>query len=156
MVVERSADRSGIVLRAMQDQDVPAIMAIEERAYPFPWTAGIFHDCLRAGYSCHVIEREGELIGYGVMSSGAREAHILNVCVSPDERGRGYGRLLMERMIEQARRLQAEMMFLEVRPSNQPALRLYARLGFNEIGTRNNYYPAEQGREDALLLAKQL
>jgi ribosomal-protein-alanine N-acetyltransferase len=155
MAVERADDR-GVTLRAMQDRDVPAIMAIEERAYPFPWTAGIFHDCLRAGYSCHVLERDGELAGYGVMSVGAREAHILNICVSHERRGRGYGRMLMERMIEQARRLQAEMMFLEVRPSNQPALRLYARLGFNEIGTRNNYYPAEQGREDALLLAKQL
>ena len=156
MVARRSQNPGNVTLRTMRDQDVAAIMAIEERAYPFPWTAGIFHDCLRAGYSCHVLERGDELIGYGVMSAGAREAHILNVCVSPDERGRGFGRMLMDRMIEQARRLQAEMMFLEVRPSNQPALRLYAQLGFNEIGTRNNYYPAAQGREDALILAKQL
>jgi ribosomal-protein-alanine N-acetyltransferase len=156
MAAERRGDDSPAVLRAMRDDDVPAVMAIEVRAYPFPWTAGIFHDCLRAGYCCHVVERDGVLVGYGVMSAGAREAHILNVCVSPEERGRGYGRMLMERMIEQARRLQAEMMFLEVRPSNQVALHLYAQLGFNEIGTRNNYYPAERGREDALLLAKQL
>ena len=145
-----------IVLRAMRDDDVPAIMAVEERSYPFPWTAGIFHDCMRAGYSCHVIEKDGRLAGYGVMSAAAREAHILNVCVAPEQRGQGYGRMLMERMIAQARRLHAEMMFLEVRPSNQVALRLYTQLGFNEIGTRNNYYPAERGREDALLLAKQL
>jgi len=156
MAVQRFEDRSEVMLRIMQDQDVAAIMAIEQRAYPFPWTAGIFHDCLRAGYSCHVLERSGVLLGYGVMSAGAREAHILNICVSLEQRGRGYGAMLMERMIEEARRLQAEMMFLEVRPSNQAALRLYARLGFNEIGTRANYYPAEQGREDALLLAKHL
>lgn len=156
MAVECSDERGAVVLRTMRDQDVAAIMGIEERAYPFPWSAGIFHDCLRAGYSCHVLERDGELLGYGVMSAGAREAHILNICVSPSRRGRGYGRMLMECMIEEARRRQAEMMFLEVRPSNRPALRLYARLGFNEIGIRNNYYPAEQGREDALLLAKQL
>jgi len=156
MAVQRSEDRSEVVVRPMRDQDVTTIMDIEQRAYPFPWTAEIFHDCLRAGYSCYVLESSGVLVGYGVMSAGAHEAHILNICVSPEQRGRGYGGMLMERLIEQARWLQAEMMFLEVRPSNRAALQLYARLGFNEIGTRTNYYPAKHGREDALLLAKHL
>ncbi len=143
-------------IRLMVEEDVPAIMAIEERAYPFPWTAGIFRDCIRAGYSCYVLERNAEIVAYAVMSLGAREAHILNVCVSPEQRGAGYGRILMDKLMTLARQLQADMMFLEVRPSNETARRLYETLGFNEIGIRNNYYPAERGREDALILAKQL
>jgi len=144
-------------VRVMADADISRIMSIEERAYEFPWTAGIFHDCIRAGYCCYVLEgKERAIIAYAVMSIGAREAHILNICVAPEERRAGYGRILMSKMIALARRLQADIMFLEVRPSNVTALRLYEKLGFNEIGARSNYYPAKQGREDALILAKQL
>lgn len=151
---EGRADDVGI--RPMLDQDVPAVMRIEESAYPFPWTAGIFRDCIRAGYSCFVLEKGAELLAYAVMSVAAREAHILNVCVSPVARGLGYGRALMIKMMSLARQLHADMMFLEVRLSNQAARVLYEKLGFNEIGIRNDYYPATRGREDALLLAKQL
>ena len=148
--------RDDFAIRLMADEDVPKIMRIEERTYPYPWTAGIFRDCIRAGYCCYVLERNAELVAYAVMSVAAKEAHILNICVSPARRGAGYGRILMDKMMIIARQLQAETMFLEVRPSNESARRLYDKLGFNEIGTRNNYYPAERGREDALLLAKQL
>jgi [ribosomal protein S18]-alanine N-acetyltransferase len=144
------------IIRAMIDADVTGIMKIETRAYAFPWTAGIFRDCMGAGYCCHVLERNAEIIAYAVMSLGAKEAHILNICVSPDARGEGYGYALMDKLLALARQLRADMMFLEVRPSNEAARRLYDKLGFNEIGTRRNYYPAEQGREDALILAKQL
>ena len=150
----QGGDKSTV--RRMMDEDVPGIMAIETRAYNFPWTKGIFRDCIRAGYCCYVLESDREIVAYVVMSVGAREAHILNICVSPERRGAGYGRILMIKMLEIARRLQADTMFLEVRPSNEAARRLYDKLGFNEIGIRNNYYPAEQGKEDALLLAKQL
>jgi len=162
--MSRAADHVGgarggqedLVTRRMTGVDVPGIMEIEARAYLFPWTAGIFHDCIRAGYCCYVLESNGEVVAYVVMSVGAREAHILNICVSPERRGAGYGAILMDKMMGIARRLQADTMFLEVRPSNEAARRLYDKLGFNEIGTRNNYYPAERGREDALLLAKRL
>ena len=140
----------------MLDGDVSGIMNIEMRAYAFPWTAGIFRDCMGAGYSCYVLERKAEIMAYAVMSVAVKEAHILNICVSPDVRGAGYGRALMDRLIALARQLDANMMFLEVRPSNTAALRLYDKLGFNEIGVRRNYYPAAEGREDALILAKQL
>ena len=143
-------------IRLMCDEDVPAVMQIEERTYPFPWTAGIFRDCIRAGYCCYVLEKNAGIVAYVVMSVGAREAHILNICVCPEQRGTGHGRMMMDKMIDLASQLQADMMFLEVRPSNADARRLYDKLGFNEIGTRNSYYPSEKGREDALLLAKQL
>ena len=143
-------------IRLMVDADVTDVMTIESRAYVYPWTAGIFRDCIGAGYCCYVLEKDAEIIAYAVMSVGAKEAHILNVCVRPETRGQGYGRALMEKLITLARQIRADTMFLEVRPSNGAARGLYDKLGFNEIGTRQNYYPAEQGREDALLLAKQL
>jgi ribosomal-protein-alanine N-acetyltransferase len=153
---ERQAAHCDLTVRVMVDADVTGIMEIETRAYAFPWTAGIFRDCMGAGYSCYVLEKNAEIIAYAVMSVGAKEAHILNICVSPDLRGEGYGYVLMDKLVALARQLQADMMFLEVRPSNEAARRLYDKLGFNEIGTRRNYYPAAQGREDALILAKQL
>ena len=148
--------RDDFNIRVMADQDITAVMNIETRAYGFPWTAGIFRDCMGAGYCCYVLEKDGEIIAYAVMSVAVREAHILNICVSPDTRGEGYGYALMDKLIMLARQLHADMMFLEVRPSNRAAYRLYDKLGFNEIGVRRSYYPAEQGREDALILAKQL
>jgi len=154
--LKKAEHQSAVKARAMLDADVAYIMEIEERAYPFPWTAGIFRDCIRAGYCCHVLEDGGRLIAYAVMTVGGGEAHILNICVSPNEQCQGHGRMLMNKLIAQARRLGADTMFLEVRPSNAPALHLYHRLGFNEIGVRNNYYPADQGREDALIFALHL
>ena len=153
---KRQATHGDLTVRVMVDADVTGIMKIETRAYAFPWTAGIFRDCMGAGYSCYVLEKNAEIIAYAVMSVGAKEAHILNICVSPDLRGEGFGYALMDKLVALARQLQADMMFLEVRPSNEAARRLYDKLGFNEIGTRHNYYPAAQGREDALILAKQL
>lgn len=148
--------RGDFSIRVMLNTDVAGIMNIETRAYTFPWTAGIFRDCMGAGYCCYVLETKAEIMAYAVMSVAVKEAHILNICVSPDMRGAGYGRALMDRLITLARQLDADMMFLEVRPSNAAALRLYDKLGFNEIGVRRNYYPAAEGREDALILAKQL
>ena len=153
---DRRSQHGNFAIRPMVDADVTAIMNIETRAYGYPWTAGIFRDCMGAGYCCYVLERGADIIAYAVMSVAVKEAHILNICVSPDTRGEGYGYALMDRLIALARQLQADMMFLEVRPSNVAACRLYDKLGFNEIGLRRDYYPAEQGREDALILAKQL
>lgn len=144
------------VIRPMQESDVQAVMDIELRAYPFPWTAGIFADCLRVGYGCWVYVIDQQVSGYAVMSFGAGEAHLLNVCVAPELQGGGIGRSLMRHVLRQAERLGAVQLFLEVRPSNTPALALYRDLGFVQIGSRRGYYPAPQGREDALVLARQL
>lgn len=143
-------------LRAMRETDLERVLEIETRAYPFPWTAGIFHDCLRAGYGCWVLEREGQVIGYGILSVAAGEAHVLNVCVMPSAQGAGHGRRLMKRLIDLARWHRAERVYLEVRPSNPRAIALYHDMGFNEIGRRPNYYPATNGREDALVMAYEL
>lgn len=143
-------------IRPMLDTDLRAIMRIERRAYPFPWTEGIFLDCLRVGYHCWVYLNEGDVAGYAVMSTGAGEAHVLNVCVSPDHQRRSIGSRLLEHMLRRAARLGAEEIFLEVRPTNRPALALYAAYGFGQVGVRRDYYPAHRGREDALILARTL
>lgn len=140
----------------MRADDIDRVMAMEVSAYPFPWTAGIFSDCLRSGYACWMLEDDAQLLGYGVLSVAAGEAHLLNLCIGPQHQGQGLGAHLLGRMIELARWHRAQRVFLEVRPSNPAALALYERAGFNEIGRRPNYYPARGRREDALVLALEL
>lgn len=143
-------------MRAMRREDLTAVTAIESRAYEFYWSPGIFSDCLKAGHACWVLADEDTIYGYGVLSSGAGEAHILNLCVAPECQGAGYGRRIMRRLIDLARWHGAERVFLEVRPSNKPALSLYESGGFNEVGRRPRYYPAKNGREDAIVMALEL
>jgi ribosomal-protein-alanine N-acetyltransferase len=131
-------------------------MEIERRSYPHPWTRQIFNDCLRAGYCCWVCEQQGVIEGYGVTSIAAGESHLLNLCVRPESQQQGVGRKLLLHLISLARRQNAELMFLEVRPSNRAARALYESMGFNELGSRREYYPADKGREDALILARVL
>lgn len=145
-----------VSLRALRESDLNAVMAIEVRGYPFPWTRGIFVDCLRAGYPGLAMERDGQLIGYGVLSIAADEAHVLNICIDPLAQSRGLGRQLLRALVQLAGNRGAQCVFLEVRPSNTPALALYHSEGFNEIGRRPRYYPAAQGREDAVVMAIEL
>ncbi len=142
-----------ISFRVMQAADLDRVVENELRAYAYPWTRGNFTDCLKARNECRVVCSDGEIIGHGVLSFGAGEGHLLNVCIRRDEQGHGYGRLLVRHMLERARLRSAEIVFLEVRPSNLVACRLYESLGFNEIGVRKNYYPAHVGHEDALVMA---
>lgn len=143
-------------IRPLREGDIDAIMTVEHRCYDHPWTAGIFRDSLRVGYVCWGYFLDLRLVGYGVMSVAAGEAHVLNICTDPEMRGQGLARRLMQRLINQAREREADTVFLEVRASNRIALGLYESLGFNEIGLRRGYYPADKGREDAILLAKAL
>jgi len=145
-----------VKLRAMLDEDLQYVIKIEEASYTHPWTLGIFRDCLRVGYHCQVLEMDGDIQGYAVMSEAVGEAHILNVCVHPECQGTGLGKVLVEYLLDSARRMRAEIVLLEVRPSNKTALSLYHNMGFCEVGTRKNYYPSHNGREDALILALNL
>lgn len=145
-----------INLRPMREDDLVAVHAVEERAYEFPWTLGIFRDCLRSDYPAWVLEEGGLIVGYVLMSVAAGEAHILNVCIAPEHQGRGLGRKLVRAILHVARGRAAERVFLEVRPSNVGAIALYHDEGFNEIGRRPRYYPARDGREDAIVMAMEL
>ncbi len=143
-------------IRAMHELDVPVVVAIERSAYQFPWSEGIFRDCLRVGYVCRLIEVGTDIAGYGIMSIGAGEAHILNVCVGDDYRGRGLARQMLLYLIERARMAGMYEAFLEVRPTNIIAARLYHSLGFEQVGIRRGYYQATNGREDAAVLRRLL
>lgn len=140
----------------MHDADIPAVAALEAAAYQFPWSEGIFRDCLRVGYTCRVVDIAVTVVGYGIMSTGAGEAHILNLCVRTDLRNRGIGRRVLDYMLERARAAGMLEAYLEVRPSNLAAIRLYQAAGFEQVGVRRGYYQAAGGREDAAVLKLEL
>jgi ribosomal-protein-alanine N-acetyltransferase len=145
-----------LTVRPMRDADVAEVITIERASYQFPWTEGIFHDCLRVAYLCRVALQKQRIVGYAVMSMGAGEAHILNLCVRQEARRAGVGRSLIRYLLEQAEDAGMLEAFLEVRPSNTVAMVLYQSLGFEQIGTRRGYYQAVGGREDAAVLRLRL
>jgi len=132
--------------RLMVENDLDEVIAIEEATYPFPWTRRIFYDCLKVGYLCQVLELNKKIVAYCVMSVAVEEAHLLTIVVPEDEQGKGYGKKMLNEMILQAINDNAK----------KAAIQLYHQRGFNELGIRSNYYPAEHGREDALILALDL
>ena len=140
----------------MQNGDLPAVIRNETRAYAYPWTPGIFADCLAAGHECWVVVARTEVVGHGVLSAAAGEAHLLNVCINRDAQGQGLGRELVNWMLERARDRGARTVFLEVRPSNRVACELYDSVGFCEVGRRPGYYPDARGSEDARVMAMEL
>jgi [ribosomal protein S18]-alanine N-acetyltransferase len=154
--VKKEVAFASVGIRAMNDIDVPVIVAIERAAYQFPWSEGIFRDCLRVGYVCRVVEVDGRIAGYGIMSAGAGEAHILNVCIGDEYRGRGLARKVLVYLLDRARAAGMYEAYLEVRPSNTAAARLYHSLGFEQVGVRRGYYQASVGREDAAVLRRLL
>jgi ribosomal-protein-alanine N-acetyltransferase len=155
-VVREASGIPQILPRTMTEADVPAVLELERSAYAFPWTEGIFRDCLRVGYYCSVLEIDYVLVGYGVISSGAGEAHLLNLCVREEFRCRGLGRRLLEHLLDLVSHSGARIAFLEVRPANTGAVRLYESMHFQQIGMRRGYYQAEGGREDALVMRRDL
>ncbi|MCY4478234.1 MAG: ribosomal protein S18-alanine N-acetyltransferase [Gammaproteobacteria bacterium] len=142
-----------IEIRTMSTRDLRGVAAVEQASYEFPWSPGIFRDCLLAGYQCLVLVAEGDINGYAIMSVAAREAHILNLCVHPELQRRGFGRQLLRALCIRADSLGVERAFLEVRPSNAAAINLYTAAGFEQIGVRPSYYQAHGGREDAVIFA---
>jgi ribosomal-protein-alanine N-acetyltransferase len=140
------------VVGLMREQDLGEVMAIEEAIYSHPWTRGNFADSLVAGYECRTLRLDGELLGYFIVMVAAGEAHLLNLSVAPVWQRKGYGSGLLREAAAIARSRGARSMFLEVRPSNAGAQALYTRFGFRRIAVRRGYYPAQFGREDALVL----
>jgi len=143
-------------IRPMNHDDLAMVSDIERRSYEFPWSHGVFRDCLLAGYQCISLIREERVAGYAILSVAAGEAHILNLCVDPEVRARGYGERLLDELLYLARSASVREIFLEVRPSNDTALGLYKKKGFHQIAARHAYYQAHDGREDAAVLAKKL
>jgi len=143
-------------IRTMSYSDLKQVIAVEKKAYPHPWTLGIFRDCLRVGHNAWVMTLDKEVIGYAIIMLSPGEAHILNICIDPDYQAKGLGRHLLHHLIKITNQTDIDMVLLEVRRSNTIAQLLYQSEGFHELGVRKAYYPAEDGREDAIILAKYL
>ena len=136
--------------------DLTVMIKNETRSYAFPWTEGVFRDCISGPQDCWVaIDTNDQIIGHAFLSVAAAEAHLLNLCISRDQQGYGYGRQFMHFLLGRLKGLGVETLFLEVRPSNRVAVALYESMGFREIGIRKDYYPAPLGREDARVFALQ-
>ena len=144
------------LLRPMHASDIDSVSQIEATVYTHGWSRGIFLDCLRTEYSNWVFELESCIVGYGVMSVYVGEAHILNIAIEPSCQGYGMGRQMLTHLLRVGWRLGAQCAFLEVRASNQVALGLYESAGFNQVGTRPGYYPSPKGREDAVIMVREL
>jgi ribosomal-protein-alanine N-acetyltransferase len=142
--------------RRMTAADLDAVVAIEDAIYPHPWTRANFSDSLQAGYHCWIVECGGATAGYTVVAIAAGEAHLLNLSIAAAWRRRGVGRDLLHFALKLARDYGAGRILLEVRPSNAAAVALYSSAGFAEIGQRRSYYPAGEGREDAIVFERML
>jgi ribosomal-protein-alanine N-acetyltransferase len=145
-----------LAYRPMRHEDLDAVMAIERTIYPFPWTAGNFTDSLASGYGAWIALEEGAMAGYAVMMPVVDEAHLLNISIAAERQRTGLGSELLEFLFATAKAAGAVRMLLEVRPSNISGLALYRRFGFREIGRRRGYYPAHEGREDAIVMERLL
>ncbi|WXK34743.1 ribosomal protein S18-alanine N-acetyltransferase (plasmid) [Mycetohabitans rhizoxinica] len=141
-------------LTPMTESDLDEVAAVERDAYEFPWTRGNFEDSLRNGYFGVCLRHvTGVLVGYCILMPVVDEMHLLNLCVAPAAQGHGAGLTLLREAVRITRARQLGSVLLEVRPSNQRAMRLYERFGFIVIGRRNNYYPARhRTREDAIVM----
>ena len=144
------------LMRRMIADDLDRVIAIEQSAYPHPWTRGIFSDCLRVGYDCWCLQAGREVAGYCVLSHAAGETHLLNLCVAPEAQGQGLGATLLGHALRRSALQGSAEIFLEVRPSNHAALALYRRYGFRQVGERPDYYAAGEGRENAVIMARAL
>lgn len=145
-----------IELLPMNPGDLDEVLAIEYRVYPFPWGRGNFVDSMNSGYSCWVCRVAGELVGYFVVMMAVDEAHLLNIAISTKHQHKGFGARLLRQAMRVTQAAGGVTLLLEVRPSNELALSLYRHFGFKQIGVRRGYYPAEGGREDALVLTHEL
>ena len=151
--------RSELTWRALREEDLACVATLEAKIHAAPWTLGNFRDALAAGYATQVGERDGRIVAYGVLMSGPGEAQVLNLSVIPPCRREGLGRRLLQRLIDDARRLGAEQVFLEVRVSNTAAIALYHAEGFGEVARRGEYYPPSRPgdvREDALVMRREV
>jgi len=144
------------LLRRLTEDDLNRIMEIELAAYPYPWTRGIFADCIRVGYDCWGLQAGGILIGYCIQTHAAGENHLLNLCIAPDWQKQGFGSLLLGHAVRLARGQDCFCIFLEVRPSNQTGIELYEKNGFVIVGERPNYYRSAQGKENAVVMRLEL
>lgn len=150
-----SKARKQLNFTEMTSDDIEEIITIENSVYTHPWTQGIFHDCLKVAYDCYVLKNtQDKIVAYLIISIAANEMHILNICIHPDYQGRHLGSQLVEKCHQLALQKKTKQCFLEVRPSNKIAIKLYTNHGYQQVGIRKNYYPTLEGREDGIVMKK--
>jgi [ribosomal protein S18]-alanine N-acetyltransferase len=148
-------EQQSLALRPMTAADVDEVHAVEQSVFPHPWSRANFVDSLASGYDAWVLREpdEGPLAGYFLLMYAVDEAHLLDVAVCGARHGSGLGRYLLDRIAARSRAMGMASILLEVRPSNERALRVYERYGYTQIGRRKGYYPAHEGRrEDAIVM----
>jgi ribosomal-protein-alanine N-acetyltransferase len=136
---------------AMRAADLAQVVALEAAAQAFPWRAQNFNDSLEAGHHAWILRRGAICLGFSILMYVIDEAHLLNLAIAPTAQGQGLGARLLRHAMREAARAGMESLYLEARPSNRRALRLYHACGFRQVGLRKAYYPAVEGREDALV-----
>src|SRR5512135_1842831 len=144
-----------MILRDMSEADLDAVLRIEREVHAHPWTHGNFSDALRSNYLCKVAEENEAMLGYAVLMLAVDESELLDIAIAAQHQRHGWGRKLLEEMMVLARRHGMRRIVLEVRTSNVAAINLYRDAGFANIGLRRDYYPAENGREDAILMGRE-
>jgi ribosomal-protein-alanine N-acetyltransferase len=136
--------------------ELDEVMLIERTNYPIPWTKGVMKDCITAGYQCLVVKENNIIVGYAFLMVNYDESHLLNMCINQSHQGKGLAKKLLIYLQNICLYNQSKVFLLEVRQSNPIAHGLYKSFGFKEIGRRKNYYKTLGGREDAIVMTKQL
>jgi ribosomal-protein-alanine N-acetyltransferase len=151
------ATRNRVTLTPMTQDDLDAVIAIEQTAYSHPWTRGHFRDSLNPLFEAQCLWLDGELLGYFLAMHGVDEMHLLNITVAPARQGQGWGHMMLDALSLMSRHAGSQWLWLEVRQSNQRALQVYARYGFKQVSIRKDYYPAgRQQREHAVVMSLKL
>jgi ribosomal-protein-alanine N-acetyltransferase len=141
----------------MTTADVPVVSSLDQKVDSAPWSEKLFSDCIRVGYECWVITNQLQIVGFGIMNYATTEAHLLKLSIGPEHQRQGLGQKMLLHLMSMAKIHGAEEMFLEVRVSNTPAITLYEKHHFVEVGIRKGYYPANEvlgtPKEDAITMA---
>jgi len=145
-------DKCAPEVREMTLEDVQDVILIEREIFLFPWSIGNFSDSVKAGYVCRVIAKENAILGYGIMMMSPEEGHILTLGIGVDWQKQGLGKVMIDYFSDHARINNAKSILLDVRESNERAIRLYKKMGFEHIAVRKDYYPTMSGRENALVM----
>ncbi len=142
--------------RYMDEVDLPEVLINERSAYSHPWSETVLRECLGGISECWVVTINQTIIGHGIISHVLDEGHLLNLCIGKSWQGQGLSHQLLNFLMSRLRELGVQKLFLEVRVSNEVAVSLYKKHGFNQIGLRKAYYPAGNTREDAIVMAREI
>jgi ribosomal-protein-alanine N-acetyltransferase len=140
-------------IRPMMVKDIVLVSTLATLTMPYPWSETVFYDCLKSEYESRVLIKDGLILGFVVLLMRAGECHLMNIAVHPSYQGHGYGKKLLSCALQVAEERKACQILLEVRKSNDSAIKLYEDSGFSEVGVRPDYYPGDHGREDAVIMS---